>query len=67
MITFTAPWSQNPLNTWSIISMRHGVEKGEQWLYVSMVREGRTIEAKGQDNRDIWADLYRQAMKFETK
>lgn len=47
--------------------MNHYEINGEKHIFVLMTNKYDTfIKVEGPDNRDIWADLYTQAMRYET-
>jgi len=63
MIQFTPPWRQPPLDQWKILAMYHDKDG---LLHVRMANDGYEIIGIGQDNREIWNNLYRKAMEFES-
>ncbi len=57
------PWQYLPLSDWSICGMNHYHIKGEKFLFVSMVRDGKCITAEGKDDENLWQKLRSDAVK----
>lgn len=55
------PWSESPLSTFSIVGMNHYHANGGRRLFVAMTRFGKCIKAEGADEREVFADLLKQA------
>ena len=55
------PWQAPPLNEWSICGMNHYHIKGEKFLFVSMVKDGKCITEEGKDDKYLWNRLWLKA------
>jgi len=56
------PWTEPPLNDWSIVGMNHYRDGGGcKCLYVAMVKDGQCIKAEGPCEELIFINLKRQA------
>ena len=56
-----APWKDGVLAEWSIIGMNHYHVKGERFLFVAMVKDGRCIQEEGKDDKYLWNRLWHKA------
>lgn len=62
LIVKQPPWKQKPLSDWAIVGMNHYHVKGQQFLFVSMQKDGRCITEEGQDDVCLWKRLTHKAI-----
>lgn len=55
------PWQRGVLAEWSIVGMNHYHADGRRRLFVALTRQGRCIQAEGDDEPALWDELARQA------
>lgn len=58
------PWTEPPLDDWSIVGMNHYLVKGAKYLFVAMVKDNICIKAEGPSEEIVFLYLKRQAKKF---
>lgn len=55
------PWTEPPLDEWSIVGMNHYTVQGQKSLFVAMTRDGQCIIAEGPSDELVFINLKRQA------
>jgi len=59
------PWQKGNLANWDICGMNHYKYGIKRFLFVSMVKDGKCIKAEGQDDIELWRDLYKKAQELK--
>ncbi|GAG86141.1 unnamed protein product [marine sediment metagenome] len=61
------PWTEPPLDEWSIVGMNHYYVQGGKCLFVAMAKDGICIKAEGPSPELVFISLRQQAKKMSNK
>ncbi len=60
------PWTEPPLDEWSIVGMNHyHGSQGSKCLFVAMAKDGTCIKSEGPCEELVFIDLRRKAKEFK--